>query len=449
VSRSAPLLAAVAATLVACERGADEHAGHDHGPPGESSDTVALTPEQLESAGIAVASAGPGRVERRLPLTAVVRPDLDAQAHITPKVPGLVRTIHKHLGEQVAAGDLVAEVESVELGQAVSRYLEAVAIADAAGETLAQERELLDRKVEVAETIYAREAELKEQEITTLRPSYEAERALSAARLERRSRLLALQASLRQREIALETAGEQLHILGLNEAGVAALRDEARDGHRHGRYPIHAPRAGVIVERDVTENEFVDTDDKLFLVQDLREVWVVAAAYEADLRHLRRGQPAVVRLDAFPEVALRGEVTFIQYEVGRTSRAAEVRVELPNSGVPGWEEPFPLRPGMFGKVEVVLEEREAAVVIPEAAVVHEGERDFVFVRLGDHDDHDDHDDAGPPARFARRAVELGVLSGDDVEVLSGLEPGDAVVTAGAFTLESLARQGELGGGHSH
>lgn len=459
--RSFALLAAL--TLAACDRGREHgHDPHQHGPPGASSDVVALTPEQLAAAGVEVVAAGPGRVGEALTLTAVVRPNVDAQAHITPRVPGLVRAIHKHLGDRVEAGEVVAELESTELGLAVSRYLEAQALAGAAREILERERELLDRKVEVAQTIYEREAALKEQEITTLRPFYEAERALSEARLERQSRLLELQAALRQREIAHETAEEQLHILGLDDDAVAKLGEGAQDGHRHGRYPLHSPRAGVVVERDVTENEFVATDDKLFVVQDLSRVWVVAAAYEQDLRHLRRGQPAVVRLDAFPDVALSGQVTFIDYEVGQASRAAEVRVELPNEGVPGWAEPFPLRPGMFGEVEVAIATREAAVLLPEHAIVHEGERSFVFVRLeggappgeheGEHDEHDEH--AGQPperprVRFERREVQLGVAGREGVEVLRGVKPGEQVVIRGAFTLKSLARRGELGGGHSH
>ena len=457
--------------LVACERGGEGHDGHDghgHGPPGASSDVVALTSEQLAAAGVEVEAAGPGPVEERIVLTAVVRPDLDAQAHITPRVPGLVRAIHKHLGERVQAGEVVCELESTELGQAVSRYLEARALAEAARSILEQEAELLERKVEVAQTIFDREARLKEQEITTLRPYYEAERALAEARLERQSRLLELRADLQQREIALHTAEEQLHIVGMESDEIERLAEQRE--HSHGRYQLRAPRDGVVVARDVTVNEFVGTDDKLFLIQDLGRVWVIASAYEKDLRHLAVGQPALVRLDAFPGVALAGEVTFIQFEIGRVSRAVEVRVELPNRPLPGWKEPFPLRPGMFGQVEVVLSARTAPVVIPERAVVHEGERDFVFVRLPaqtgpvhqEHADeghtdegHTDEGDAGPGrdaaprVRFQRRAVELGARSGERVEVLRGIEPGEQVVTGGTFGLKSLARQGELGGGHTH
>ena len=104
--------------------------------------------------------------------------------------------------------------------------------------------------------------------------------------------------------------------------------------------------------------------------------------------------------------------------------------------------------------------------ISERAVVHEGERNFVFVRLpqappgpqesGKHGHEEEghghghgEGSAAERVRFQRRAVELGVRSGARVEILRGLAPGDQVVTGGAFSLKSLARQGELGGGHSH
>ncbi|MCA8924420.1 MAG: efflux RND transporter periplasmic adaptor subunit [Planctomycetes bacterium] len=439
------------------------HSGHDHGPPGASSDEVTLTHEQVEGAGIRTVLAQPGAILERLRLTAVVHENLDTQAHLTPKVPGLVRSIRKRLGDRVEAGEVLCELESTELGQAASSYMEARASLEAGQRLLEQEALLLERGVEVAQTIFAREERLKEQQLTTLRPYYEAEKALAQAKLERDTRVLSLRAALEQREIQLHTAEERLKILGLTSDDLARLdRDEE---HGHGRYPLRAPRSGLIVARDITENEYVETSSKLFLIQDLSRVWIMASVYERDLRHVERGQRAEVQLDAFPGVTLKGEVTFVDYKVDPASRACEVRIELPNEPIPGWSELFPLRPGLFGTVELVLTEHQAAVSLPERAIVHEGELSFVFLALetaeeheaheehethdGHEAGHDDHDEGGPRQRFVRRRVELGARGGDRVEVLSGIEAGARVVVEGTFTLKSAARQGELGGGHSH
>jgi len=462
--------------LVGCDSGKGGGDGHDdHGPPGASSNQVSLSADQVEAAGIRSQVAGPGKIVQRLRLTAVVHENEDAQAHLTPRVPGLVKSIRKRLGDRVKANDVVCEIESTELGKAASAYMEASASLLAARQMLTQETALLERGVQVATTILKREEKLKDQEITTLRPFYEAQKALAQSRLNRDSRVLVLRGEVTQRRIQLHTAEEGLRILGLSDKDLEGLTKDTE--HGHGRYLLKAPRAGVIVARDVTENEFVDTSSKLFQIQDLSRVWVIAGVYEQDLKKVERGQTAEVRLEAFPGVTLKGEVTLIDYRVDPVSRACKVRVELPNKPIPGWKEPLPLRPGLFGTVDLVLAEQDVAVAVPEQAIVHEGEQTFVFVALGadtetheekgeghegesskgheehddhkGHDDHEGHDDESPKQRFERREVVIGASSGSEVEIKSGVKAGDRVVTVGTFTLKSAARQGELGGGHSH
>lgn len=503
--------------LSACDGApSDPHAGHDdHGPPGASSNEVTLSELQIKGAGIRIEPVGPATISERLRLTAVVQENLDTQAHLTPKVPGLVRSVRKGLGDSVEAGEILCELESTVLGEAASTYMEGQATLEAVRRSLRQETAFLTSSVQVAKTIYDRQRRLKDQQITTLGAFYQAEKAYADARLNRDSRVLQLTSDLRQREIRLHTAEERLRILGLSADDLADLAKDEDGDHAHGRYPLRAPRAGVIVARDATENEYVDTSSKLFLIQDLRQVWVMASVYERDLRRVTRGQIALVKLEAFPGITLRGKVTFLDYHVDPTSRACQVRVELPNEAIPGWKEPYPLRPGLFGSVELIVREQQAALAIPEEALVHEGERSYVFLALGpasakaddhddhdpdeksadhadhdpdeksddhdeksdDHDDHDeksaghdeksddhdhdeksadhddkpgadDHDDS-PRQRFVRRLVKIGARGATHVEVLSGLKPGDRVVVAGTFTLKSAARQGELGGGHSH
>jgi cobalt-zinc-cadmium efflux system membrane fusion protein len=91
---------------------------------------------------------------------------------------------------------------------------------------------------------------------------------------------------------------------------------------------------------------------------------------------------------------------------------------------------------MFGRADLEIARAPARVVLPEGAVVHEDDGDFVFVRTA-------------PGLFERRHVELGPPSGDLVEVREGVEPGDEVAVTGTFQLKSALRKGELGEGHSH
>jgi multidrug efflux pump subunit AcrA (membrane-fusion protein) len=151
---------------------------------------------------------------------------------------------------------------------------------------------------------------------------------------------------------------------------------------------------------------------------------------------VRRGQTAFVRLDAFPDVVFEGRVSFVDFRVEPTSRSVGVRVELSNEQLASWPEDLPLRPGMFGRVELETSSREVAVVLPERALVHDDEGDYVFVQV-------------EPFGFERRALTVREGAGGVVEVVRGLEPGEMVAVTGTFLLKSAERQGELGGGHSH
>lgn len=419
------------------EEGGDD--GHGHGDEGHGGHEeheegmVELTPSQLESAAIKVQTAGPGKIAEVLALNAVVGPDQDAQVHVTPKVPGVVREVSKGLGEQVQKGDALCELESVELGQAVSEYLRAQMLHESQRELLTQETRLLERSGALARTILDRQQELKEQGLSTVRNVYEAEQALAQTELERERRLLELGSTVRQLEVERVTARERLLILGLTAGDIEGLR--AEEGAGVGRFTVRSAGSGVITARHVTLNEFVEPAATLFEIHDLSTVWVQGKVYEKDLRRVKTGQRALVRLNAFPGQVFEGKVSWIAFSIDPSTRAADVRVELPNGG-PEWSEPFPIRPGMFGKVDIVVSERDAAVTLPEAAIVHEGDEAFVFVREA-------------PAKFRRQPVQVAEGSEGLVEITRGLEAGAEVAVENTFTLKSMARAEELGGGHSH
>ena len=177
-------------------------------------------------------------------------------------------------------------------------------------------------------------------------------------------------------------------------------------------------------------------ETKLYTLEDLSHVWILASAFEQQIRAVRTGQSGRIHLDAFPEDVFTGRVTLVGYEVDPESRALGVRLELENVSLAAWPEEFPIRPGMFGSVELAVGRTTARVALPEDAIVHEDDGDYVFVRTG-------------PGVFARRPVELGPPAGHLVEVRAGLDPGEEVVVAGTFPLKSALRRGELGEGHSH
>jgi len=457
------LLSSLVLLCPACSGGEDaDHQGESHaGEEGHDehegeSESVELTQAQMEAAGIRVEPAAAGEIARHLTLPAVVAADADAVTHVNPKAPGIVRSIHAHLGEKVEGGRLLCVIDSVELGGAAAAFVRARALVTAAERTLERERELfqgrlltaeqvLDGAIEVNRKIHAREIELQEKAVSTIRPLLEAEKALQTSELdkerqltelraERDARLLALEVDLTERRIGRDAAANALLALGV----APDLLEELQRGSPllAGTYEIRAPRGGIVAARHITSGEFVDSETKLFTLEDLTRVWIVASAFEEQVQSVRTGQTGRVRLDAFREQTFEGHVTLVGYEVDPESRALGVRLELENPVLPEWPEGYPLRPGMFGSVDLVIARTEARIVVPESAIVHEDVGDFVFVRTA-------------PGTFERRRVELGPPSGDVVEIRDGVAPGDEVAVAGTFQLKSALRKGELGEGHSH
>ena len=451
------ILGTTALILPGCNRTAGQDDQQSDKPPEEDEHetVVHLDSKQLAAAQIESLMAGPGIIEEILRLAARVASNENTVTHINPRVEGIVRAIHKGLGDRVKLGEPLAELESVELGFLASDYLKAHATLAAAEETLAKAQELFkkrletleevfDGEIDVASKIFDREKELQEKGISTLRPFLEADKALQQARLakkretttllaERDTRLLELEVALRQGRIAQTAARYRLQVLGLSDKELLALPSAKG---RYGRIVIRAPRDGVVVARHITESEHVDTNTTLFEIHDLSVVWILASAYEKDLTMLRCGQKVIVQLDALPGVVLTGNLDFIDYRIAMSTRAVTIRIELENRPIESWPEEFPLRPGMFGSVDVVTNTRTGRVVIPESAIVHEGEKHYVFIKK----------DAGT---FHREAVTIREGARGLVEIIKGVNPGDEVVVKGSFVLKSIARSGDLGEGHGH
>jgi cobalt-zinc-cadmium efflux system membrane fusion protein len=458
----------VLALLFGCSAdGEDGHEGHDHGAEeagahsdegehGEEESHVELTEQQFRSAGIEVVEVKPGRVSEALTLPGTVSPNADAVLHVTPRVSGQVRSVAKRLGEEVAAGEVLCVIDSVELGDAVADYMRDRELVSAAEETLAQERELytgrlsalrtvLDGAVEIQERIFKREEELQKKAVSTMRPLLEADRAYQLSQLERDkqlteleaerdTRLLELEVGLRSRRISLTASANRLQAMGLEREAIEGLGESS--ALLSGEYPIRASGSGVVVERHISSGEFVEAGERLYIIEDLSSVWFIASAAEGQLQSVRRGQPAYVTLDAFSGTTLTGAVSFLDYHVDPTSRSVGVRVTLDNEQLEGWPEGLPLRPGMFGRAELETASRQASLVLPEAALVHEDAGEYVFVQV-------------EPFAFERRDIEAKVVAGGMAEVTSGLREGEKVAISGTFLLKSAERQGELGGGHSH
>ncbi len=198
----------------------------------------------------------------------------------------------------------------------------------------------------------------------------------------------------------------------------AEIQQIAREGRPREAIPIVAPTSGVVTEKTIVRGSAFMPGQVLYKIAPLDPAWVLASVYQVDLPLLRVGMPAGLTNPYLDERSRHGRVSFISPALQADTRTGQVRVEVPN---PRGD----LKPGMFVNValQVALGKRLA---VPESAVLPTGERRVVFVDVGD-------------GRLAPREVQLGARAGDYFEVLSGLKPGEVVVTSGNFLVAAESK----------
>ena len=237
---------------------------------------------------------------------------------------------------------------------------------------------------------------------------FKAELAQAEARLDLGRRNNARALELFERRVATaRTRDEAVATLRTGEAEVALARA------RLEKTRINAPFSGVLGLRRVSVGDYVNPGQDIVNLEDIDPIKVDFRVPESALRLLREGQRIEVQVDAFPGQAFQGEVYAIDPQVDVQGRSVLARARLPNPE-------RKLKPGLFARVALIVEQRENATIIPEQAIVPLEGRSAVF-RVVD-----------GMARLTE--IETGQRRGGQVEVLSGLRPGETVVTAGQIKL---------------
>ena len=216
-----------------------------------------------------------------------------------------------------------------------------------------------------------------------------------------------------QADALVNASQRKLQLWGINEKQIDAPEST---GVPH--ITLYASATGSVVERKVTQGQYVNAGDTLFTVADLSTVWIKADVYEDQLTQIRRGQEVAITTDALPNRTLHGHVDFIEPNVSPQTRTAPVHIHVANPGMR-------LLPGMFVNATFTSRAAVESIVIPRSAVLDTGTRKLVYV-------------AKPGGVFEAREVALGTPSDDLYPVTSGLARGDKVVLAGNFLIDSQA-----------
>jgi len=193
-----------------------------------------------------------------------------------------------------------------------------------------------------------------------------------------------------------------------------------RTGEVKKTLTLVSPVNGIVIKRLVTEGQMVRAGMPLLEVADLSRVWVEAEIYEYELPWVKVGMPATMTLTYLPDKTFHGRVQYLYPYLQGSTRTARVRMTFANPDLQ-------LKPDMYAQVEIVSPLKQATVVIPSEAVLNTGEKQHVFIARGQ-------------GRFEPREIKVGVQGSDGlVQVLSGLEGGEKVVTSAQFLLDSESR----------
>ena len=339
--KTAALITAVVVATVGCDRfgGApdstakgnqsakaekDDHAHgksevdtHANEKPKEGG-ALKLSNDQIQAAGIQVEAIELQEVSDQVVVTATIQPNMDRMAKVAPRVPSRLVRVQANLGDRVRAGQVLAQLDSLEIGDALSTYWQAQSQHKVASADFERAQRLYDEQI------------VPQKEF--LRAQGEAEKA----------------------ETALRVAQEKLRLLG---TGVSVPRNGSGS-----LFPVTAPFAGTVIEKTAVLGDLAQPDKPLFTIADLSTVWIAGNVFEKDVGKLRIGATAEVTVAAFAGQVFKGKVGYIASVMDKETRTLQARIDVPNPDQR-------LIPEMFATAAIDTGSATKAILVPEEAVV--------------------------------------------------------------------------------
>lgn len=341
------------------------HAGEKKEGHSEAESELTLTTEEAARAGIKVEEVKPQGLGETLTVTATIRPDADRLSHVAARIEGRITAVAAKLGDKVRAGQTLATLDSVAVGEAHAAWIQAQA------------------ELGIADADFKRAESLNAEEIIP------------------RKDYLRAKADRDKATAALRAAAGRLRLLG----GLPNASGDAVSA-----FAVTAPFAGTVIEKKATLGELASPSEPLFSVADLSRVWIQADLPESTLAKVRIGATAKVTVPAYPNEVFSGRVGHVGASLDKETRTAAARIEVANAD-------GRLKPEMFAtaSIEVAGDKRDA-ISLPDAAIVLLEGKPTVFVYAqGAYEARE----VEPGERIGGRTVlKSGLMAGDQV-VTSG------------------------------
>ncbi|MEO6744572.1 MAG: efflux RND transporter periplasmic adaptor subunit [Caldimonas sp.] len=363
-----------------------EHAGEKKEQGHSGSEALTLTSEEAERAGIKVEAIKVQALGETLTVTATIRADQDKLARVAPRTEGRITSATAKLGDPVRAGQALATLDSVNVGEAHAAWV------------------LAQSELRIAEADFTRAEALNAEEIIPrkdfLRAQSDREKALAAVR----------------------AARDRVRLFGGTPGATGA---------KAAGFTVTAPFAGTVIQKKATLGDLAGPTEPMFTIADLSRVWVLADLPEAALAKVRVGANAKVTVQAYSGEVFDGRIGHIGAALEKETRTVAARIEVPNKD-------GRLKPEMFATalIEVTGQGEGASrevISVPDPAIVLMQGQPTVFVF--------------EQGAYDMRVVEPGDRAGGRTVIKAGIKAGEQVVTAGAYALKARKLKSQLGQGH--
>jgi len=359
--------------------------------------TITIDPAQLKEIDMTTAVVEQKRIPKEVFLTGQVEPDANITTPVISLVPGRVEKAFVQLGDIVKEGQKLAFIRSDDIAQIEADLLKNV---------LDFEADIEQARFQLAlcEKVYGRHKQLFSEGIS-------ARADLDSAESEFQKAQVALETLKDKRSALITTARERLRLYGVDrdELDRVLAKKKIDDD-----FYLLSPRDGIITERNADIGQLIDNKAEIFVVTDLKQIWLTAQAFEKDIHFIKNGQKVSVTVNSYPDKVFLGKVDYTGVMLETDTRTMPVRATVQNPQIV-------LKPEMFANMRVEIGETRA-LSIPFEAIRKTGEATVAYVVLGNN-------------RFEERKIEVGRKLGSSVEILKGLRPGETVVAHGSLQLQ--------------
>jgi len=307
-----------------------ENQGTQKSPPEKPGEKAAeklldLSDAEIHQAGIKIQKLELQEKADQIVVTATIQANQDRLAHVAPRVPGRIVKVNASLGDRVKPGQALATLDSIELGEARSSYLQAASEAAVVQAGFDRAKRLQTENI------------IPEKDYLRARAEHEKARA------------------------ALRAAADKLRMMGVSPEKLSG-----------SVFPLTAPFSGTVIEKKAVLGELAQPDASLFTVADLSILWIESDLFEKDLGKVKVGAQAAVTVSAYPGEVFKGLLTYISSTMDRETRTVKARVEVPNPD-------GRLKPEMFATVAIGTGGSVKALLVPEGAVLLLQGQPTVFV----------------------------------------------------------------------